>query len=59
MTVIGRWQKEPNQENVCFFKKISLIHDYKKNKNKNKNILLVIAWLPYGITAEQKYSYAL
>lgn len=45
-----RWQKEPSQEHLHFFKKISLIHDYKNPT------LLVIAWLPYGMAAQQKYS---
>ena len=54
VTVTDRQQKGPTLENLCFFKKTNLILDYKKNP-----ILLVIAWLPYGITAQQKYSYTL
>lgn len=41
-----RQQKEPTQENSHFFKKISLIHEYKK-----QNTYFVMAWLPYGINS--------
>lgn len=44
--VTDRQQKDQTQENSCFFKKISLIHDY-----RSQNILLLIAWLPYGINS--------